>query len=272
MAINSPKKFISNIILTAAIGALLAFVVSLFLPKYWQVSGRIVVFPSGKPVSASQNLAEEVGNTAGIVNSGTFQKNNFGDLAASFSGAEAVKNSSIVLVKFESAEENIQMIEDLIVKIPRQIDEYARDLYDGSPFKYKILSDPEISARPVKPDMIKNVFWGFLIGFALYFLYWLFAESFFAEKKTEKESDYFPVSSAISTVSGKSSREPQIKETSKTIIEEKKTVAPEKKIITPISSAPDNLPISDASAASEHQEPSDEEVKERLNRLMKGEL
>ena len=46
------KKFISNILLAGAAAALIAFLVSLFLPKYWQVSGRIVVFPSGKPVSS----------------------------------------------------------------------------------------------------------------------------------------------------------------------------------------------------------------------------
>ncbi|MDI6778364.1 MAG: hypothetical protein QMD77_04185 [Patescibacteria group bacterium] len=287
------KKFISNIILAALVGALIVFAASLFLPKKWQVSGKIVVFPSGKPASASQNLSEEIGNTAWIVNGDTFQKRNFGDFGADFAGAEVVKNSSMVLVKFRSAESDIQAIEDLIVKIPGQVDEYARDLYDGSPFKYKMASDPEISARPAWPNVIGNTAWGFTIGAILYFLYWLMVEDFIFKKdqggeespiepKRKSVFDFFPEMEEKETFEKKVKFEkPVVIEEKKPEAEiiEKKTEPVEKTFSAPVksSSAPSNLPIAESeippvSEASEYSEPSDEEVKERLNKLMRGEL
>lgn len=269
------KKLISNILLAGAAAALVAFAASFFFPKYWQVTGKVVVFPSGKPVSASQNLAEEVGNTAWIVNSDSFQKRNFGDLGASFTGAEVVKNSSMVLVKFRSAESDIQLIEDLIVKIPGQVDEYARDLYDGSPFKYKMASDPEISANYIKPDLRKNSIWGFAGGIILYFLYWLFAGSFIAGKRdmAENEEEIYP--EAISFPTESTPHEPieehlSMPEPMPEIVSEQEIQ--EKQPVSKISSVPDNLPIAEASTVSEYHEPSDEEVKDRLNKLMRGEL
>ena len=119
------------------------------------------------------------------MNSDTFQKNNFGNLSASFVGAEVVKNSSMVLVKFRSLESDIEATENLVVKIPAQVNDYARDLYDGSPFKYKIAADPEISARPARPSVVANSTWGFMIGAALYFLFWLFAGSLVCGKKRD---------------------------------------------------------------------------------------
>ncbi|OGI25292.1 MAG: hypothetical protein A3J76_00065 [Candidatus Moranbacteria bacterium RBG_13_45_13] len=273
------KKFISNILLAGAAAALIAFVVSLFFTRYWQVSGKIVVFPSGKPISASQNLSEEVGNTAWIVNSDTFQKRNFGDFGANFIGAEVVKNSSMILVKFRSPESDIQPIEDLIVKIPGQVDEYARDLYDGSPFKYKMSADPEISARPIRPNIIENVSWGFALGAALFFLYWIFVESFVGGKRAvEKEEEIFSAPAVIpfepEPVEPISYEPPTELEL---MPEPMPEIAPEveiqeKKPVSKISSVPDNLPIAETSSASEYHEPSDEEVKDRLNKLMRGEL
>lgn len=260
------KKFISNILLAGAIVALVAFAVSLFLPKYWLVSGKIVVFPSGSPAGAAQNLAPEVGNTAWIINSDTFQERNFGDFSASFSGAEVVKNSSMVLVKFRSSETDIEAVEDLIVKIPSQVAEYARDLYDGLPFKYKMASDPEISPKPVYPDIIKNSTRGFIGGLILYFLYWLMFEDFlFRGPKAEEE------------IAEPSAEKEIIQEEIKFEIpkREKPTAVEEK--TEPISAgpAPDNLPIAGEKTAApspNFHEPTDEEVKERLNRLMRGEL
>lgn len=266
------KKLISNMLLVGAAVAFAAFLVSLFLPKYWQVSGKIVVFPSGKPVSASQNLSEEVGNTAWIVNSDTFQERNFGDLGAGFAGAEVVKNSSMVLVKFRSAESDIQLAEDLIVKIPGQVDEYSRDLYDGSPFKYKMASDPEISARPVRPDVVKNSSWSFAGGAALYLLFWLFAGSFVAGKRAfEKEEEIYPES--ISFPAEPIPYEP-VEEHMPLMPEPMPEIIPEveKQPAPKISTVPDNLPIAEVPSTSEYHEPSDEEVKDRLNKLMRGEL
>lgn len=272
------KKFVSNVILAGAIAALVVFTASLFLPKYWQVSGKVVVFPSGSPASAAQNLTPEVGNTAWIINSDTFQKRNFGDLGASFSGAEVVKNSSMVLVKFRSSETDIEAVEDLIVKIPSQVAEYARDLYDGSPFKYKMAGDPEVSAKPVYPDLIKNSVWGFIGGLILYLLYWLTFEDFlFRRPETEKE---------IVEPKGKSILDFRPDTEKEVVQEEIKFEKPEPMRTSPPApllgkerergevSAPDNLPIAGepTSPAPDFHEPTDEEVKERLNRLMRGEL
>ncbi|MFH0930093.1 MAG: hypothetical protein V1814_02465 [Candidatus Moraniibacteriota bacterium] len=249
------KGFLTHAIFTGAIVMLVVFIVSLFLPKEWLVSGKIVVFPSGQPVSASQNLLAETGNTAEIIKSESFQKANFGDQAVNFAGAKAVKNSSMVWVKFRSNETDIQMYEDLIVKIPGQVNDYARDLYSGSPFKYKMAGDPEISASPVRPNLLLNAIIGFLGGILLYAIYWLGFESIWP--KSEEIDTKMEEAAAIVS--------PEIKPAEKS----------EKKIISPKSNsaAPENLPFVDELISSSNaEEPSDDEVKERLNRLMRGEL
>lgn len=253
------KDRITHAIFTGAIVMLVVFLVSLFLPKEWLVSGKVVVFPSGQPVSASANLLPETGNTAEIIKSVSFQKANFPDQTANFAGARVLKNSSMVWVKFHSNETDIQTYEDLIVKIPGQVNEYARDLYSGSPFKYKMAGDPEISASPVRPNLLLNAIIGFLGGVLLYAIYWLGFESLWSESE-EIEIE----KGKVAIVS------PEIKPTK--LVEEKKTI--EKKIISPKGqAAPDNLPFVDESVSSLNmQEPSDDEVKERLNRLMRGEL
>ena len=244
------KDRITHAIFTGAAVMLVVFLISLFLPKEWLVSGKVVVFPSGQPASASQNLLAEVGNTAEILKSESFQKANFGDQTANFAGVEVLKNSSMVWVKFHSNETDIQMHEDLIVKIPGQVNDYARDLYSGSPFKYKMALDPEISSSPVRPNLLLNAILGFLGGILLYIIYWLGFEAMRTEsEETEIEKDEIAIVS------------PEIKSTEP--VEEKKPI--EKKIISPKDqAAPENLPFV--------EEPSDDEVKERLNRLMRGEL
>jgi len=251
------KDRITHAIFTGAAVMLVVFLVSLFLPKEWLVSGKVVVFPSGQPASASQNLLPEVGNTAEIIKNASFQKNYFPEQTASFAGAKVLKNSSMVLVKFRSNEADIQMYQDLIVKIPGQVNDYARDLYSGSPFKYKMAGDPEISASPVRPNLLLNAILGFLGGVLLYAIYWLGFESIWLESE-EIDTETEEIVEIVS---------PEIKP-----VEEKKPI--EKKIISPKGqAAPENLPFVDELASSSSvQEPSDDEVKERLNRLMRGEL
>lgn len=260
------KDRITHAIFIGAAAMVVVFAISLFLPKEWLVSGKIVVFPSGQPASASVNLAAEVGNTAEIIESESFQKANFADQIANFAGAKAVKNSSMVQVKFRSAESDIQAFEDLIAEIPGEAGDYARDLYGGTPFKYKMAGDPEISASPVRPNLLLNAILGFIAGFAAYLIY-----SAFESKKTDEEMETGE-KEEVKLVS------PEIK--SARPVEEKvgngkvemkdgrPHFAPGKK-----ESAPENLPFVDQSVPSaDIQEPSDEEVKERLNRLMRGEL
>jgi len=277
------KRIVSNFLLSGALAALAVFAISLALPKFWRVTGRVVVFPSGQPVSAAQNLAAEVGNTAWIINSDTFQKNYFDNFQSNFVGAEVARNSSIVVVKFKSKEKDIPAIEDLIVKIPSQVNEYARDLYGGSPFKYKLVGEPEVSAGYVEPDLRKNSLWGFGGGVILYWLYWLFFGSFPAGKRriSEEEKETFSEPVPASPVPAKpdlaKSAEKKEEIPSPLITPESTLKAPtqkEKNSVSPLSSAPDNLPVADAQDISqpEYREPTDEEVKERLNKLMRGEL
>lgn len=295
---SSLKNFISSAILVAAIGALVAFGYSLFVPKVWQVSGKIVVVPSGSSPTAGANLFVEAANTAEMVSSPSFQKNVLGDNAGFFSSAEQFKNSSTVEINFAGKESDIQTIEDEIVKLPGDISSYARDIYGGSPFKYLILSDPEISQKPIRPNVLENVAWGSGIGFVLYFLYWLFVESFVSGKRAvEKEEEILPAqNTSLSDVGGPAPAtapfelapaepisyeplpEPEPMPEPMPEIFPEQEIQP-KKPVSQISHAPDNLPIMPARptggetpTASEYQEPSDEEVKERLNRLMRGEL
>jgi hypothetical protein len=268
------KDRITHAIFTGAAVMLVVFSISLFLPKEWLVSGKVVVFPSGQPASASQNLLAEVGNTAEIIKGASFQKSYFPDQLANFAGARVLKNSSMVQVKFRSNEADIQMYEDLIVKVPGEVDEYARDLYGGSPFKYKMAGDPEISASPVRPNLLLNAIFGFLGGVLLYIIYWLGFESLWPESEE-------PASSADKAAIEKDEIaivSPEIKSAEPAFLAEKPAEEKnpiEKKIISPKgqSAAPENLPfVDELNSSSDAQEPSDDEVKERLNRLMRGEL
>lgn len=279
------KDRITHSIFTGATVMLVVFLISLFLPKEWLVSGKIVVFPSGQPSSASANLLPEVGNTAEIIKNVSFQKNYFPDQVANFSGAKVLRNSSMVLVKFRSNEADIQMYEDLIVKIPGEVNDYARDLYSGSPFRYKMAGDPEISASPVRPNLLLNAILGFLGGVLIYAIYWLGFES---KQSNDDKIDAETEESAIIV-------SPEIKQSEDAETKDKKigngkvemkngkphfapgekTETIEKKIISPKgnSATPENLPFVDEMISSSNmQEPSDDEVKERLNRLMRGEL
>ncbi|MCX6762515.1 MAG: hypothetical protein NT093_01905 [Candidatus Moranbacteria bacterium] len=282
------KDRITQAIFTGAVVMLLVFVVSLFLPKEWLVSGKVVVFPSGQPVSASQNLLPETGNTAEIIKGSSFQKANFPDQTANFAGAKVLKNSSMVWVKFRSNETDIQMYEDLIVKIPGQVNDYARDLYSGSPFKYKMAGDPEISLSPVRPNLLLNAILGFLGGVLLYLIYWLGFESRRSEGEeidTETEEAVVIVSPEIKATEVDKSASPadkvgngkvEMKDGKPHFTPGEKTETIENKIISPKgqSTAPENLPFVEEQFSPDinMQEPSDDEVKERLNRLMRGEL
>lgn len=281
MLMSSLKNFISNAILVALLVALVAFGYSLLVPKVWQVTGKIVVVPSGSSPTAGANLFVEAANTAEMVSSPSFQKNILGDNAGFFSSVEQFKNSSTVEINFAGKDVDLETIENVIVKLPENISSYARDIYGGSPFKYLILSDPEISQKPVRPNILKNMVWGFGVGFILYLLYWLFVESFVAGKRAvEKEEEIYPDSIPVPAESVSyepiSEHEP-MPEPMPEIISEAEMQ--EEKPVSQISSVPDNLPIMPAQptggetpTASEYQEPSDDEVKERLNKLMRGEL
>jgi hypothetical protein len=286
---QSSKNFaardrITHAIFTGAVVMLLVFLISLSFPKEWLVSGKIVVFPSGQPASASQNLLAETGNTAEIIKNVSFQKANFADKFANFSGAKVLKNSSMVKVSFRSSENDIQAYEDLIVKVPGQVNDYARDLYSGSPFKYKMTGDPEISKSPVRPNLLLNAIAGFLGGIVLYAIYVLGFES--REPKIEEieieKIDSNIISPEIKpeepTEPALSADEEKIGSGKIDLIDGRPHFVPgktEEKLASSVdkSSAPENLPFVDELIASSNtQEPSDDEVKERLNRLMRGEL
>jgi hypothetical protein len=267
------KDRITYAIFTGAVLMLVVFLISLFFPKQWLVSGKIVIFPSGQPVSASQNLLAETGNTAEIIKSESFQKNYFLDQMANFAGAKVLKNSSMVWVKFRSNENDIQAYQDLIVKIPSEVNDYARDLYGGSPFKYKMAGDPEISASPIRPNLLLNAILGFLAGVLIYAIYVLGFESIWSEgeevdAETEEvveivSPDIKPVEvdKFVSLVDKVGNGKVEMKDNKPHFVPGEKE------------SAPANLPFVDELTSSPNmQEPSDDEVKERLNRLMRGEL
>jgi hypothetical protein len=264
------KDRITHAIFTGAAVMLVVFLISLALPKQWLVSGKVVVFPSGQPVSASQNLLPETWNTAEIIKSASFQKANFVDQAANFAGARALKNSSMVQVSFRSSENDIQVYEDLIVKIPGQVNDYARDLYDGSPFKYKMAGDPEISTSPVRPNLLLNAILGFVAGIILYVIYVLGFESMWPEREEVEieETKSEIVSPEIKPEVPAEEKEQKIGGGKVDLINGRPHFVPGKK-----ESAPENLPfVDELISSSSIQEPSDDEVKDRLNRLMRGEL
>jgi hypothetical protein len=273
------KKTLSKIILAGLIFALAAFIFSLFLPKYWQVTGKIVIVPSGTSATAGQNLYLEAGNTAEIVNGPSFRKNILGADAQNFDRAEPVKNSSTVAVIFLAKDADVKSAEDIIVTFPEKIATHTRDLYNGQPFKYLLVSDPEVSLSPVKPDIYKNITWGFLAGAIIFLLYWIFSEAFrTASFETEEkfyiekliEPDLRPVISPAVEPESETVAEPDTFSVSEPEVQPQAIITPRDMQNV----APDNLPVAEEEDAipAESQEPSDDEVKDRLNKLMRGEL
>ncbi len=289
------RKFLSQLIFIAVLGAAVAFVYSLFLPKVWGVTGRIVIVPSGSSPTAGANLGVEAGNTAEMMDGPSFRKNILGENAKYFTSAAPVADSSTVVARFETEGSNLKTVEDVIAELPQNIATYTRDIYGGSPFKYLIAGDPEISARPVSPDMIRNVFAGFGAGALVYFLYWLYAASLFEARGREEQGTAFPAEEIIPKSAAplvfspdlrsvpEAMRTPEAKEE---IAEEPQaeSTAQENEPELPVSprpmaktaAAPANLPFVEQaptpSGPEEPAEPTDDEVKERLNRLMRGEL
>jgi hypothetical protein len=281
---NSAKNLFIWAIVIGAVFAAVAFAYSMFLPKVSQVTGKIVIVPSGTSSTAGQNLYLEAGNTVEMINSPSFRKNILGEEATNFDRAESVKNSSTISIIFLTNEENVQSAEDTIAAFPEKIAGYARDLYGGSPFKYILISDPEVSAQSIRSEMARNVIWGFFIGFVLYLIYWLVLGSL-KFPSWEKEIALNIDENAEPIIAPKIEAEkPRDSETNLPLMPKtpkmpeisKKEIVPEQ-IITPRDMkniAPDNLPIADEAipAPSDFSEPTDEEVKERLNRLMRGDL
>jgi len=267
-------------ILTGLIFALAAFIFSLFLPKYWQVTGKIVIVPSGTSVTAGQNLYLEAGNTVEIVNSPSFRKNILGADANNFDRAEPIKNSSTVAVIFLAKDADVKAAEDVIVTFPEKIATHIRDLYNGQPFKYLLVSDPEVSASSVKPDVNKNITRGFFAGVIIFLLYWIFSETFRttlseAEEKFYEEKPIVPDLRPVTAATIEPEPEIEIEPAPKYFSVPEPEAEPEA-VITPRDMqnvAPSNLPIAEEEPIlTENREPSDEEVKDRLNKLMRGEL
>jgi hypothetical protein len=176
----------------------------------------------------------------------------------------------MVQVSFRSSENDIQVYEDLIVKIPGQVNDYARDLYDGSPFKYKMAGDPEISTSPVRPNLLLNAILGFVAGIILYVIYVLGFESMWPEREEVEieETKSEIVSPEIKPEVPAEEKEQKIGGGKVDLINGRPHFVPGKK-----ESAPENLPfVDELISSSSIQEPSDDEVKDRLNRLMRGEL
>jgi len=274
---NSAKNLIIWAIAIGAIFAAVAFAYSMLLPKVSQVTGKIVIVPSGTSVTAGQNLYLEAGNTVEMINSPSFRENILGENAVNFDRAEPVENSSAVAVIFLTNDEGVQSAEDIIVTFPEKISSYARDLYDGGPFKYLLISDPEVSVKSIRSEATSNVAWGFFIGFVLYLIYWLLAGSIrvsdwrdeVSSSAVEKDQPIIAPEIQFEKPKDSEINLPLMPEVSR------KKFAPEP-IITPRDMkniAPDNLPITDEETSiSNFSEPTDEEVKERLNKLMRGEL
>ncbi|HBB37017.1 MAG: hypothetical protein UX02_C0002G0222 [Candidatus Moranbacteria bacterium GW2011_GWC1_45_18] len=278
------KKFINNIFFTGALGAALFFALSFLMTPQWLVSARIVVFPAGLP-TVQKNLAQEVGNTAEILRSARFQEENLQNFRNNLLDIRQIENSSTIAVDFLAAKDDVTAIEDIAVLIPNEISEYSRDLYGGTPFKYELLSDPEVSAKNVRPDLTKNSLWGFLAGIIIYLLFWNFFDST-RKKPMETEEIFQEEKFIMPDLRPMVSPNMDMERKTEKIPAKEIFSAPERKeeptaIITPRDMqniAPSNLPIAedtwekDKSPADETGEPSDEEVKDRLNKLMRGEL
>ena len=180
------KKFVSRAIFVGVIGAAVAFIYVIYLPKQYLVVGKLVVFPSGLS-SAQQNLGYEVGNTVAIINSSTFRTNTFQGLEKNFSSAVQAGSSSVVEISFLVQDDERSAAEDAISRVPMALADYTRDIYDGSPFKYRLLSDPETSSGPVKPNLTIYIAGGLGIGVLLYLLYWILFD-FLRVPKTERQA------------------------------------------------------------------------------------
>lgn len=289
------KKFVNRAIFLGVIGAAVAFLFAISLPKYYLVVGKIVVFPSGSG-TAEKNLSQEVGNTIQIISSSAFKTNTFQGTAGNFAYAKQMGNSSTIAVAFYAQNNEQTIVQDSIVRVPMAVADYARDLYGGSPFKYKLLSDPEISVGPVKPNLAKYLGWGFGVGVLASFLYWFLFE--FLRIPAEKEEEIL-IEADEEKIEKPLPSEPAEKKIGggKIVMEndrphfvpsESSEIA-DKKIISPISqpavdtaflagstngAAPENLPFvgDELPPVPQSEEPTDEEVKDRLNRLMRGEL
>jgi hypothetical protein len=257
------KNFINRSILLGVIGAAVALVYAFYLPKEYLVVGKLVVFPSSSAVQ--KNLGEEVGNTVEILSNSAFQLNTFQGTMRNFAFAQKMDNSSTVKVAFYAQKNEEVAAEDAIVRIPAALVEYTRDLYDGNPFKYKLMSDPEISVNPARPNLAAYLSGGFVIGFLLSILYWFLFEFLRLPVEMESEKSKKIVSPVFESAAAE-------KET----IEKEKVTSQPARMIEPISrsAVPENLPITggEVESTSSSEEPSDEEVKERLNKLMRGEL
>lgn len=276
---NSIKKFLNFAIFLGVVGAAVALILAVSQPKQYLVVGKLVVFPSSLP-TARQNLGFEVGNTVEILNSSAFKENVFQGSAENFAFARQLGNSSTIAVAFLARKNEQTAVEDVLVRAPAALADYTRDLYGGSPFKYKFLSDPEVSVGPVKPDLGKYIASGFGIGVLAYILFWFLFEYLRIPAEKKEIAAGIPEESApVKIPSVDFKKEEVAAET-----EEKIPAARPSKMIEPRSqaapaqetnvSAPENLPVMEEfpSEVDLQQEPTDEEVKERLNRLMRGEL
>jgi hypothetical protein len=283
---NTLKNFISQAILVGAVLALVAFAYSMFLTKKWDVMGKIVIVPAATSPTASANLYLEPANTAEIIKGQSFQKNILANLAVNFHSASPVKKSSTLKVVFRSNQADIQNIENKIVELPKDVASYTRDLYGGQPFKYLLVGDPEVSKSPTEPNVALNSAIGFVAGLILFALYWMLSGMVGGSRELESEEIYEPIKEGIKSPSFHQ-EEIETVETMP-LIKPEMPYTPEAEvrydeIIRPAvengnGSVPDNLPIAeDISEQSENNngnfhEPTDDEVKERLNRLMRGEL
>jgi hypothetical protein len=231
-----------------------------------------------------------------IINSSAFKKNTFQGNEKNFAGARALGNSSTIEISFFVTESERAAAEDSITRVSSAVADYARDLYSGNPFQYKLLSDPEISVGPVKPNLLQYLASGFGAGVLLYCLYWfLFVFLRVPVKKyvspaveipsvvfhpQENFPEEIPFAVQLEDQTEKI-REEYI-EPIASIVQEEIPEKPEKQEAF----VPDNLPVAAIEEvskpeiaketppppASEYQEPTDEEVKDRLNKLMRGEL
>ena len=278
------KKFLNRAILLGVIGSAIALLLAINAPKSYLIVGKLVVFPAGS-ATAQQNLGYEVGNTVQIINSSAFKTNAFQGTAGNFAYAKQLKSSSTIAVAFYAENNEQTLVQDSIVRVPMALADYTRDLYNGAPFKYKLLSDPEISVGPVRPNLAKYLGWGFGVGILVSFLYWFLfeflripierEEKILVETEKEKIEESLPIEPAEKKIGGGK----VVMENGRPHFVPSETSAmPEKKIISPISltngAAPENLPFvgDEVPPVPQSEEPTDEEVKERLNRLMRGEL
>ena len=158
------KKRLSNALIIGSIGAIIVFSATFFMAKEWLVRGKLVVFPSGLE-TAKKNLDFEVSNTAAIINNPDFQNLVFQDKIVNFQAAEKIKESSIVQIDFLARETEVASVKEIISFIPDEMTEYTKNIYGGAPYKYRLLESPEISTRPVKPNIIFLSFIGFIFGF-----------------------------------------------------------------------------------------------------------